>query len=107
LGDSLAHSCRIGATHWEQAAGPAPATGPTPTFFFAPTQLAKRSGETGRDVFQSALDAALSGFIADARRWLTVSRGHGPDALLAVYDDLVAGRVPPHLGHVVTVGESP
>lgn len=105
FGTSLAYSCRIGATHWEKSSGAGPSTGPAPAFFFAPTQLAKRVEHMGRGPFHLALTQALSVFLADAPRWLTVTHSHGAPAMAEVYDDLVAGRVAPHVGHIVSVAD--
>jgi hypothetical protein len=77
--------------------------GPKPAFFFAPSQLVKRGKEWGRDVLNSRMESALAVFSADAQRWLTVSQGHGADAVLDVYDQLVNGTVDPTEGHVLTV----
>lgn len=106
FGVALAHSCRVGATHWREsqsAAADAPMPGPKPAFFFAPSQLVKRGKEWGRDVLNSRMETALAVFSADARRWLTVREGHGADAVLDVYDQLVNGTVDPAEGHVLTV----
>lgn len=106
FGDALAHSCRVGATHWRESQGPAgdtPMPGPKPAFFFAPSQLVKRGKEWGRDVLNSRMESALAVFSADARRWLTVHEGRGADAVLDVYDQLVNGTVDPAAGHVLSI----
>ena len=103
VGESLRHSCRVGATHWDRTGGLEGLPGPTPTFFFAPTQLAKRGKEWGRAQLQERMGTALAAFMADARRWLVVREGRGPDAVLAVFDGLVAGRTDPADGHVLTL----
>lgn len=106
FGDSLMHSCRVGATHWRESRGSAgdpPMPGPKPAFFFAPSQLVKRGKEWGRDVLNSRMESALAVFSADARRWLTTHEGRGADAVLDVYDQLVNGTVDPSAGHVLTV----
>lgn len=103
FGDALMHSCRVGATHWDQTGSLAGIVGPTPAFFFAPTQLAKRGREWGREVLNERMDAALSDFIVDSRRWLKIEKSHGPDAVSRVYDDLVSGRVNPETGHILSL----
>ena len=103
FGDALAYSCRVGATHWENTIPAGRLPGPKPQFFFAPSQLAKRGQEWGRAELEDKMNTALNAFMTDARRWLTLSRQSGPDAALAVYDQLVSGQVDPAAGHVVSL----
>lgn len=99
--DALVHSMAIGATHWDKTGRTPSLAGPAPQFFFAPTQLAKRGKEWGRDVLNGRIDAALSAFIEDSTRWMTVTESRGADGLVATYENLVAGRVDPAAGHIV------
>ncbi len=47
-GDALAHSMAVGVTHWEDFGGGGDELpGPTPTFFFAPDRVTKRSKDWG------------------------------------------------------------
>jgi NADPH:quinone reductase-like Zn-dependent oxidoreductase len=103
FGDALMHSCRIGATHWDQTGSLDGIPGPTPAFFFAPSQLAKRGREWGREVLNERMDSALTDFIVDSRRWLRIETSYGPDAVSAVYDQLVSGRVNPETGHILSL----
>ncbi len=96
------HSCRIGATHWDQNGSLDNIPGPTPAFFFAPSQLAKRGKEWGRDELNSKMNAALSDFIADSRRWMNVVESHGADAVVAAYDELVSGKIAAETGHILS-----
>jgi hypothetical protein len=100
--DSLKYSCRVGATHWDQTRPDGELLGPTPTFFFAPHQLAKRGKEWGRDTLNERMDAALSAFIKDSHRWLHIEHGHGADAVTAVYNELVSGNIRPEAGHILS-----
>ena len=101
--DRLTYSCRIGGTHWDQSGSSKGNPGPRPEFFFAPSQMAKRSKEWGRDVFTERINTALSLFLDDATRWLTIEHSRGPDSLLDIYDQLVNGRVRPEVGHVLSL----
>lgn len=98
---ALTHSMAIGATHWDKTGRAPSLAGPAPQFFFAPTQLAKRGKEWGRDVLNARLESALSAFIADSSRWMTVSRADGVDGLTRTYQALVEGHVDPAAGHIV------
>ncbi len=100
--DSLVHSCRIGATHWDQNGSVDGLPGPAPAFFFAPSQLAKRGKEWGRDVLNSRMDSALQEFIVDSRRWMKVDESHGADAVATAYDALVAGTLPAESGLILS-----
>src|SRR4051812_16965998 len=57
--DRLAHSLIVGDTHWDHQPEATPAlTGPQPTFFFAPTQIAKRTKEWGQADLDRRVGAA-------------------------------------------------
>ena len=99
--DSLMHSCRIGATHWDQNGSLDEIPGPKPAFFFAPTQLAKRGKEWGRDVLNTRMNSALEEFIADSSRWMKVAESHGPEAVATAYDELVSGNIAAETGHIL------
>lgn len=103
LDGALRHSCRIGATHWDSTGSIGDAPGPEPQFFFAPSQLAKRGKEWGRQVLEERMGTALSVFMTDARRWLTLNEHTGPDAVLAAWEALVSGQVHPADGHVLSM----
>ncbi|MEI6630684.1 MAG: DUF2855 family protein, partial [Actinomycetota bacterium] len=101
--DALMYSCRIGGTHWDQTGSTKGLPGPRPEFFFAPSQMAKRSKEWGRDVFNERINTALSLFLDDSTRWLTIEHSHGAEALEDIYDQLVNGRVRPEAGHILSL----
>jgi len=103
FGESLGHSCRVGATHWEETGSLSGLPGPKPEFFFAPSQLAKRGKEWGRVELESRMGSALALFLADARRWLRLERVAGAGSLLGTWDDLVGGTVDPAAGHVLSL----
>ena len=101
FGDALTYSCTIGATHWDQSGPNRNLPGPRPEFFFAPTQLAKRGKEWGRDVLNNRIDTALDEFIVDSRRWLDIVVADGRTDTATTYDDLVHGRVPASHGRIL------
>jgi hypothetical protein len=101
--DALKFSCRIGGTHWDQSGSTKGIPGPRPEFFFAPTQMAKRGKEWGRAEFNERVATALSLFLDDSTRWLTIQHSHGTDALSDVYMQLVEGRVRPEAGHILSL----
>jgi NADPH:quinone reductase-like Zn-dependent oxidoreductase len=99
--DALQHSMKIGATHWDQGGQLGDLAGPIPQFFFAPTQLAKRGKEWGRDVLNTRLESSLRTFIDDSNRWLHVEESRGGDELMRVYHSLISGESRPELGHII------
>ena len=111
LGDALRHDCAVGGTHWEQVSGrggarPAPLPGPRPVMFFAPGRWTKRSADWGDAEVGRRLARARAAFDAKLRgdgRWMTVVQGTGPEAVAAVWRDLVDGRGRPQSGHVLAL----
>jgi hypothetical protein len=98
--EALQYSMTIGATHWDKGGKRDALVGPTPQFFFAPTQLAHRGKQWGRDELNRRLDTSLASFIHDSQRWMKVSESAGVDGLQTVYNDLVAGNISPQAGHI-------
>ena len=101
-GDRLAHSMIVGGTHWDHDAV-APTTalvGPTPEFFFAPTQIAKRTADWGRAELDRRSGEAWAAYSAWTDGWLDVQRAIGTDAVVAAWTALVAGTPEPRVGFV-------
>ena len=105
LEDSLKYDCVVGATHW--GAGPRDESlpGATPTFFFAPSQLQKRSAEWGPAAFQERLGGAWRRFVSSTDRWLRVVRGSGEADVERAYREVLEGRADPSTGHVLSLWE--
>lgn len=104
-GDRLRYSMMIGMSHHD--APPAEiAVGPTPTLFFAPTEVARRSQEWGREAYQERLGEALSAFVAGSDAWLTVQRVHGPTAADKAWHDVLGGAVAPDVGVIVSLHDA-
>jgi hypothetical protein len=101
-GDDLAASYMVGITHWEDRDdAPTPLPGPNREMFFAPSQIEKRYADWGPGVIEAKFAEAWGPFVTDAAQWVTIEHGHGPDALAAVYAELLGGRTPPDVTHVV------
>ncbi len=99
--DDLTYSMIVGGTHWD---GPAPEPGdlpgPTPQFFFAPSQIAKRSKEWGREGLEQRSIGAWTSYREWVNGWLHFEQAHGANAVKATYLELLSGRVDPRVGHV-------
>src|SRR5207247_8246144 len=64
--DNLKHSCIVGATHWEEREPQHELPGPIPQFFFAPTQLKKRSEDWGAAGLEQRYGDAWRSFLPSA-----------------------------------------
>ena len=104
LGDDLRYSMVVGDTHWDDAStGEGGLPGPPPEFLFAPTQIARRRSEWGRDGFEEAVAGAWGRFVPWTDAWLTLRHAAGPAAVEAVYRDVLDGRVDPAVGDICTL----
>ncbi len=103
LGTGLSESILVGATHWEKTGSGAPRPGPSPSLFFAPAQIQKRSAEWGAAGVRERFAEAWRDLVARSDGWLHVVRGRGAEAVEKVYRDTLEGRVPPDEGHVLSL----
>lgn len=104
LGDQLAHSAVVGMAHQPAVAdlgGGQRLPGARPTFFFAPDQMRKRYADWGPDGVEEGHAQAWSRFLPVARGWVDVVVGSGPEGLQAAWLEVLAGKAPPRVGHVV------
>lgn len=103
-GDELVHSMAVGVTHWEElGAGEGELPGPSPTFFFAPDRVVKRSEDWGGAELNRRVADAWHPFCEWTGGWLDVVRGHGFEAVRSAYLDVLEGRVDPETAHVVSL----
>jgi NADPH:quinone reductase-like Zn-dependent oxidoreductase len=105
-GDDLVHSMAVGATHWEgfgAGSGGGELPGPTPTFFFAPDRVVKRSKEWGRAGLEARVAEAWHPFCDWIGGWLETIPGQGFEAVQAAYLDVLEGRVEPKRAHVLSL----
>jgi hypothetical protein len=101
--DNMKYSCIVGATHWERSGRGDQLPGAEPTFFFAPTQLQKRTQDWGADGLQQRYATAWRDFLQLAKDRIRVVHGRGRAAVERVYLDTLAGRVRPDEGHVLSL----
>lgn len=102
LESRLAYSMAVGGTHWDHAADASAGAlpGPSPEFFFAPTQIAKRTTDWGREELDRRMGEAWAAYSTWTDGWLAVERADGAEAVVAAWDSLVAGRTDPRAGIV-------
>ncbi len=99
----LVHSAVVGAAHHDAAPDLSNEAlpGPRPAFFFAPDQMRKRYADWGPDGVEKAHAKAWARFAPVVEGWVKVRVGHGPEGLDRAWKEVLAGRVPPRVGHVV------
>jgi NADPH:quinone reductase-like Zn-dependent oxidoreductase len=99
LGEAAGPRLAVGYTHGQTEADP---DGPPP--FSAADRLRQRGRDWGRDGLASRIDAAWEAFAPWVGGHLQVEASRGDAAVAAVYRDVMAGAVPPHVGHMVALG---
>lgn len=103
LADRLRHTYLVGLTHWERREPAAELPGPTPVFFFAPDRVNQRRADWGMAEFQRRVGSAMADFAASAAAWMRVVDQRGPEAVERVYREMVAGKVDPAVGHMLSL----
>jgi hypothetical protein len=104
FGDELVHSMAVGITHWEElGSGQGDLPGPTPSFFFAPSRVEKRSADWGRADLEQRVAEAWHPFCEWTAGWLEVIRSQGFDGVKDAYLDVLEGRIDPKTAHVISL----
>jgi hypothetical protein len=101
LGDQFVHDAVVGVTHQEQGGGAV--RDPRTSFFFAPDQMRKRTGEWGRPVLDQRFAEAWLRFAPVVEGWVDVVTHEGPEALREIWLEVLAGRAAPRIGHVLVL----
>lgn len=102
LKTKVMYSCSVGVTHWDATRANINIPEPRPEFFFAPSQLSKRSKEWGREELNRRIDDSLAVFIDGTEKLLTIQHAHGATEVAEVYSTLVTGQIDPRLGNIVS-----
>lgn len=99
------HSAVVGAARHDAAPDPVDEDlpGASPTFFFAPDQMRKRSADWGPGGVEERHAEAWARFVPVVAGWVDVVVGEGPEGLLDAWLRTLAGTVPPRTGHVVAL----
>ena len=101
--DAMKYSCVVGGTHWEARGVRKPLPGPKPDFFFAPTQIAKRTKDWGSDGIQQRYGAKWQAFLKSVDGWMNIVSGHGVTDIQHIYLDMLDGRVHPEEGYMLSL----
>lgn len=107
FGDNMKYDCVVGATHWDRGGRDKDLPGATPQFFFAPTQIKKRSDEWGRPALSQRIGEAWLSFVTTTGQWLQVVRSYGKDQVAETYAKVVAGKSPPNEGQILSLWDAP
>ncbi|MFM8238077.1 MAG: DUF2855 family protein [Actinomycetota bacterium] len=103
-GDALAHDMVLGATHLgDLGRADADLPGAKPAFFFAPSQIAKRTEEWGPGGLDGKIAEAWTAFSAWAGAAITLRRATGAAAVEAAYRELLENRSDPTVGHILSL----
>ncbi|MEH6590683.1 MAG: DUF2855 family protein [Halioglobus sp.] len=102
-GDNMMHSCRIGATHYDEMGEVQGLPGAKPAFFFAPSHIKVRSEEMGAKEFMGMLGIAFSRFRVFCDSWMKVEQSYGPEAVIETYQLVLAGKADPVAGQIVSM----
>jgi hypothetical protein len=94
----------VGSTHWDApTATGGGLAGPKPEFLFAPSQIALRSKEWGREGLDQRVGESWNRFSEWTGSWMKVEQTAGAVAVETLYQELLAGRVDPTVGHVCSM----
>jgi hypothetical protein len=95
----------VGGTHWDSpdVADGHDLSGPKPQFFFAPSQISKRSKEWGRAGLDARMGEAWSRFATWVDEWIEFRHAVGADEIKAIYLNLLGGHVDPRVGHICSL----
>jgi len=102
--ENLTYICRVGISHWQEAAKAPPKRTATPTaFFFAPDRAKQRIADWGQAGFAENLGTRWMPFLDSAKDWLTVEKQTGICPVLENYKDLLNGNSAPSKGYLFTL----
>ncbi len=101
----LDYSMTVGGTHWDHAAGAAMAKlpDPEPQFFFAPTQIAKRTKDWGTEQLDARVSSAWDRYVEWANTWVEFQLAQGSDEVTAAYLELLGGNADPRTGYICSL----
>ena len=104
LGDRIAHSMMIGRSHHDAVPTSVGAAlpGPTPQFFFAPTELDRLVQGWGAAEYRRRTTEATHEFIDASRAWMTIDQRRGPDGPASAWTAIYGGDVSPDVGVIAS-----
>jgi len=100
LGDQLVSSMIVGGSHWDRMTPTGELVGPRPEFFFAPDRVTRRTADWGAAGLDERINQAWHDYLGFVDRWLGIRRTAGPDGVIEVWHELLAGASDPAVGHI-------
>lgn len=100
--EQMKYSCIVGATHWEDRQTQHALPGAKPQFFFAPTQVVKRTKDWGYPGLQQRLAEGWRAFLPSVSKWLQVRHGKGAPAMKDIYREVLEGRSSATVGQMLS-----
>lgn len=102
LGDNLAYSCLVGATHVDgRGGGAGDLPGPQPILFFAPHYAVAAVKDMGAKAFGQAIASSWRRFLTEVEDTVEVQMRKGLDAARETFVTMVKGKVDPAAGIVI------
>jgi hypothetical protein len=102
LGDNMKFTSNVGITHFEANEMGSSFIRERSAMFFAPAHIQKRTNEWGPGVFEERAYRFWYEASLKSRDWLRIDYHEGMDALSGVFAELLAGKVPPDKGTIVS-----
>ena len=106
--DKLHYSCRIGATHHGDMLSADLALtlnlpGAIPRFFFAPTQLKKRTNDWGANKTMHKIGISLLSYINFCRLTMTVQHTTDRAKIVDIYQEVLSGQTDASIGQIISL----
>ena len=101
--DQLRYSCRIGATHRDNLVTTEKLPGAVPTFFFAPTQLKKRTVDWGTGEMMKQMNAGLLNYIEFCRTTITINHTTDENKIDSIYQTVLSGKADASVGQIISL----
>jgi hypothetical protein len=105
LSGLLKHSMVVGNTNWsaETTANAAELPAPAPEFLFAPTQIAKRTQDWGREGLDARMGEAWNTYADWADTWITFEQFTGAEEVLDAWEKVRSGSLDPAAGYICSM----
>ena len=103
--DQVTCSSFVGVTHWNARGPQGELPGATPTFFFAPAQVAKRDEDWGPGELLRRASAESARIADEVRGLLEVTQVRGVENVRSALAEMVEGRTPPSRGLMLSLHE--
>ena len=101
--EQLRYSCRIGATHRDNLVTTEKLPGAVPTFFFAPTQLKKRTVDWGTGEMMKQMNAGLLNYIEFCRTTITINHTTDKNQIDGIYQTVLSGKADAAVGQIISL----